>query len=176
MKNLDRGAVFLGIMSVICVAALGIAILRGRQHAVGLRQLRDHNEALKKADGIAQSDAELQTLMAKQNAYAGSVDQEAEPVKIITDSAAKRGLTLDRIDPRTPVARAGKAVQETPIEVHEADVEVPALAELLFFLEEAYPGSIVVKEMTLTRKKGEETLWDARVTLSHFVEKPAKNP
>lgn len=168
MSRSDLGTIFLGVMAVLCVGALGLGILRYRQFDANIAQLERQNEILKKSEKVAKADTDLRALVAKSSMYVDAGDFAGDPVEFITQSSKKRGVDLDAISPRTST-RAGRGVEETVIEITEKDVAIPPIAELLFYLEEAFPGGLVVKEMTLTRNKGEDDLWDSRITLSHIV-------
>jgi hypothetical protein len=170
MKRGELRSTFLGVMTVICIAALGLGILRHREHSARLGLLRDHNKKLKDSEKLAKTDKGLRDLVAKSKIYGVPLDASDDPVEFIKDAEKKRGLGLDRLTPRT-ADRRGKGLQETNIEIYEENTEIPPLSELLFYLEEAYPGGMQVKEMYLTRKKTSEPQWDARVTVTTFKTK-----
>lgn len=170
MKRGELQTTFLGVMTVICIAALGLGILRHRERSVRLRLLRHHNAKLRESEKLAKKDKDLRDLVAKSQIYAGPQDVSDDPVEFIKDAEKKRGLGLDSVTPRT-ADRRGRGFQETSIEIWEKNTEIPPLSELLFYLEEAYPGGMQVKEMYLTRKKTSEPRWDARVTVTTFKAK-----
>ena len=167
LKEGDLSKVFFGFMGLLCVVAAILCVIRYRKLGHHQRILVSRNEALEKSDKIAQNDAELRALVAKSRVYQVSDEEAVDPVQFITRSSEEEmEIRLDRIQPKA-VRRRGEKLEEIAIEIHKNEVEITPMCELLFYLEEAFPGGLKSKEI-LFQRRGDDDIWSATVTVSHF--------
>lgn len=168
MKEGDLSKVFIGFMAFLCCVAGGFAVYRYRELQERIALVERFNQSLRKSEKVATKDDGFRRLVARSALYEVDPGAIPEPVEFIDQSSKKLGIRLEDIKPKAKGRPRGN-LQEVAIDITENSTDITRLCELLFYLEEAYPGGLKVKEMVLQRK-GEGDLWDARVVVSHFAE------
>ncbi|MCZ6602429.1 MAG: hypothetical protein O6952_05430 [Planctomycetota bacterium] len=160
---------FIGFMALLCLAATGLSFYHHGRLQDRLDRLERYNVSLRKAEGIALRDPEFRSLVARSDFYGAKPEKLAEPVQFIDESSQEWGIRLDGINPK-PGGRTRGNLKEVAVEITKDDADISHFSQLLFYLEEAYPGGLKVREMIL-RRKGDSDQWDARVIVSHFTVK-----
>lgn len=168
MKGMQQGYLskfFIGFMALLCVAATGLSFYHYNRLQDRLGRLEGFNESLRKAEKLAIRDTEFRSLVARSDFY--GADRKTEPVQFIDKSSQEWGIRLDGINPK-PGGRTRGNLKEVAVEISKDAADISHLSQLLFYLEEAYPGGLKVREMILHRR-GDNDQWDTRVIVSHFT-------
>lgn len=166
MKEGDLSKVFIGFMALLSMVAGALCIDRYRLLDSKIEQMKLYNESLRKSEKVARKDGDFRILVAREGLYGAEVGDVPEPVEYITEKSEKFGVRLDRIHPQR--GRMKGNLQEVAIKLFQEPANVTKLCQLLFYLEEAYPGGFKVKEMLLQRKAPGNP-WEARITVSRFT-------
>ncbi|MCZ6688438.1 MAG: hypothetical protein O7H41_02425 [Planctomycetota bacterium] len=160
---------FIGFMALLCLAATGLSFYHYGRLQDRLDRLKGYNVSLQKSERIAMRDKTFRSLVARSDFYGANSGELAEPVEFIDKSSQEWGIRLDGINPK-PAGRSRGNLKEVAVEITKDAADISHFSQLLFYLEEAYPGGLKVREMIL-RRKGDGDQWDARVVVSHFTEK-----